>query len=103
MLSIERDLKHSSYNLRDLHDAIEMGYFTNVLKHGGNEINIISIYSNFEGELLIYVDGREHGKLFIGKGVENISLNIAFNEGINCYVMPFSAQNEQYNCSVHVL
>ncbi|TXR78304.1 hypothetical protein [Bacillus sp. BF9-10] len=102
MINVERDLENSSYNLRDMHDDMELESFSRISQQGsGSEINILSIWSNFEAELLIHVNGEEYGQLFIGKGVQNIPLNIQGEEGINIYARPLFAQDEPYKYLIH--
>lgn len=88
----ELDNRVSSVELSE-GNSFELDYYTqvNYIHHpngGENHYSLISVKSEIEGYLLIFVDSEELGKIFIGKGVENIPYNFNFNKSISFYFRP---------------
>lgn len=91
MLSgIELDLINSSDSLEEDSNYFDESYYSLVeaTYSQNGKINLISINSPVTGELLIYVDGKKYGALFLGEGVQNIPLQIDFKKQLTIYFSP---------------
>ncbi|MCR8853503.1 hypothetical protein [Lysinibacillus fusiformis] len=88
----EIDNRVSSVELSD-GNTLGLDFYTQVNyihhpNHGEYHYSLISTKSEIEGYLLIFVDGGELGKIFIGEGVENIPYNFKINNSISFYFRP---------------
>jgi len=81
-------------------NTLGLDYYTRVQyihypNHGEYHHSLISVKSSLNGTLLIFVDEKEKGTIFIGEGVENIPYNLNINKYVSFYFRPDESYGDE--------
>ncbi|MER2048155.1 MAG: hypothetical protein ABTA23_07955 [Solibacillus sp.] len=89
--TIEKDLLKSTVNLVDstvlsTSDYTETSaYIINNLNDGHSVFQLVSVNSEYDGEMQVFIDGLKQCEFFIQKGVNQIPLSLKVKNQITTY------------------